>query len=54
MEEELRGTRKHYHVTWLQTRYGNTRQADIGEGRGQEQMGELFSREMEKEHPKLN
>lgn len=24
MEEELRGTRKYYHVTWLQTRYGNT------------------------------
>lgn len=30
------------------------RWADRGEGRGQEQMGELFSREMEKEHPKLN
>lgn len=55
-EEEAGGTRKCYHVTWLRTRCGNTigRQADIGEGRGQEQMDELLSREMEKEHPKLN
>lgn len=56
MEEEARGTRKCYHVTWLQTRCGNTtgRQTDIGEGREQEQMDELLSREMEKDHPKLN
>lgn len=36
----------------METQHG--RQADTGEGRGQEQMGELLSREMEKEHPKLN
>jgi len=34
------------------TRRQYVRQADQGEGSGQEQMGELFSRTMEKEHPK--
>lgn len=37
----------------MEEQQGSGRQAGIGEGRGQEQMGELSSREMEQGNPKL-
>lgn len=49
MEEEQGSVIMATDKTWKQC----GRQAGTGEGRGQEQMGELSSREMEQGNPKL-